>query len=86
MATSKPATKASSIPWSIKGVSDSARAQAKRNAQDAGMTIGQWLSRQILLNSNGISLGSQEEVSQTVEKIDDLSTHLNELIHNLDNQ
>jgi hypothetical protein len=36
------------MPWSVKGVSDEARAMAKARAQEAGVTIGAWLSQVII--------------------------------------
>lgn len=36
------------MPWSVKGVSDEARARAKALAQASGQTMGAWLSEQIL--------------------------------------
>ena len=36
------------IPWSVKGIEPEARVAAKKAAQQAGMTLGQWLNRTIL--------------------------------------
>lgn len=35
------------MPWSVKGVTDEARAIAKAKAQESGLTIGAWLSELI---------------------------------------
>ena len=32
------------VPWSVKGVDPKARASAKAAAQEAGLTLGQWLN------------------------------------------
>ncbi len=36
------------VPWSVKGIEPEARAAAKKAAQQAGMTLGQWLNKRIL--------------------------------------
>jgi|GEM_PF-4216389 len=36
------------VPWSVKGIEPEARVAAKKAAQQAGMTLGQWLNRVIL--------------------------------------
>jgi hypothetical protein len=45
------------MPWSVKGVSDEARARAKSLAQSNGQTMGVWLSELIL------SLEAEEEAA-----------------------
>jgi hypothetical protein len=41
------------MPWSVKGVSDEARARAKALAQASGQTMGVWLSDMILSMESG---------------------------------
>jgi hypothetical protein len=41
------------MPWSVKGVSDEARALAKVKAAEAGQNIGAWLNEIILNNTVG---------------------------------
>ena len=43
----KVAKSAANMPWSIKGVSQDARALAKKAASERGITIGEWLSEVI---------------------------------------
>ncbi len=36
------------VPWSIKGIDPDARVVAKKAAKEAGMTLGEWLNKQII--------------------------------------
>ena len=38
----------SNVPWSIKGIDPDTRVAAKRAAKEAGMTLGEWLNKQIM--------------------------------------
>jgi hypothetical protein len=56
------------MPWSVKGVSDEARARAKALAQASGQTMGVWLS-ELILSLDGIedlTVSGQPAVRQGV--------------------
>lgn len=44
-----------SLPWSVKGVSATARKLAKEGAAKSGMTIGQWVTQAIGEAASGVS-------------------------------
>ena len=37
----------SNVPWSIKGIDPETREVAKKAAREAGMTLGEWLNKNI---------------------------------------
>jgi hypothetical protein len=57
----------SKSPWSVKGVSQEDRDQAKTAARRAGLPVGVWLSRQIRSSNTGISSDAESKGSEPAE-------------------
>ena len=60
----------SKSPWSVKGVSQEDRDQAKTAARRAGLPVGVWLSRQIRSSNTDIGSDSETEGCEPAENAD----------------
>ncbi len=83
------------IPWSVKGIEPEARVAAKKAAQQAGMTLGQWLNRTILTSpapqstpgGDGADWSpppsqSDQELAALHEALTEMSQRFDEVEHN----
>jgi hypothetical protein len=60
----------SKSPWSVKGVSQEDRDQAKTAARRAGLPVGVWLSRQIRSSNTDLGSDSETEGCEPAENAD----------------
>ncbi len=85
------------IPWSVKGIEPEARVAAKQAAQQAGMTLGQWLNSVILTSKSAESASdadadaahwspptskSDQELATLHAALTDMARRFDEVEHN----